>query len=188
MKSIVAVLVLLAMAGACTRYPSTIRFTPEAENRRLAQGKSDRVEGIIDHSDATYVYVDVRGVTEQVERKDISSVNHGASKQMLRGGLAIGGGLILLVVSALYLECDQNEFPLACPFTHGKDNLWAAIGFVGGIAVTMWGVRALLSGMMDKSRANRAMEAGTASLDVAPMPIATTSGGVAPGVGLGLRF
>ncbi len=188
MKSIVAVLVTVAFMGACTHYPSTIRFTAEAENRRLAQGKSDRVEGVIDHADALYVYVDNRGVEEKVERKDIGSMKHGAGTQMVRGGLAIGGGLILFVVSALYLECDQNEFPLACPFAHGKDNLWAAIGVVAGVAVTFWGVRALFSGMIDKSRVNRALEAGTASLDVAPMPIATTTGGVSPGVGLGLRF
>jgi len=184
----IALLALCTFLVACTRYPSTIRLTPEAENRRLAQGKQDRIEGVISHSDATYVYVDAHGVTEQVERKDIASVKNGASRAMLLGGIAIGAGVVTTVVSALYLECDQNEFPLACPFTHGKANFWAAFFLVTGVAVTFWGVRELLSGMMDKSRVANALEGGTAGLRLAPMPVAKSDGGVAPGVGLGLTW
>ncbi|MND01087.1 hypothetical protein D3C83_199290 [compost metagenome] len=71
------------------------------------------------------------------------------------------------MVSALYFECDQGEFPLACPFTHGKENLWAGMAFLGGIALTFWGVRAFVSGMIDKSRVSNAMKGGNAAVTVA---------------------
>ena len=166
MKSIALVVVAAFLVCACKHYPSTIRLTPDAESRRLSQGQSDRVEGVITHSDATYVYVDARGVPDKVERKDIASIKNGAGKAIMWGGVAIGAGLLVTVISAAFFQCDQGEFPLACPFTHGKDNLWAGLGFIAGIAITFQGVKMLFSGMADKARVERALSASAAKLQL----------------------
>jgi len=191
LASLVATAALLASPGcAVRRYDVQVHFTTEAADRRLARGQSDVVTGRLDRAERGTVHVNSGGSSEAIPAADIAEIEQDKAKRDVRWGVGFAiGGTVLAVASAFYFDCGQNEFPVFCAFK-SEANLWAGLTFVGGIALAGAGLGGVFSGKADQSRNARILgEAGVrvSSWWIAPAPIATRDG-VAPGLGLGVRY
>lgn len=189
MKTISFVVALALIAGCNKQYKSRVVMTPEATDRRLSTGKSDVVDGIVKSGDGNAVFVEVDGQMEAIPRGDVLRVDQREAKRDVTIGI-IGGivGVALVAGGYAFMECDENDFPLFCPF-HSKSNLWSGVAIIGGIAITGASLRAIFQGLAGQSQTDAAMQSSNLAKTwrVAPTIVVDrdTSG---PGIELSRRF
>jgi hypothetical protein len=181
-----AVLLALAITSGCRfSMPVTVRLTPSAADQRLARGKSDVIEGPIDRSDATHVYIETDGGVEAIPRGDISGIDSVARQIIIAGGVGVGLGALAMVVGVAVRDCTPNK---VCTFEN-KTNFWGGVAFVGGALAVGYGALYLIRGLIERQRVvDATAPPPRARLDVTPTVIAGDDGDLAPGLGVSGRF
>ena len=175
-------LILLCLT-ACKVYDVHVKLTPAAEDRRLASGKSDTIKGRLERADAGNLYVRVDGEVQTIPRADVVRVDQRLAKRDVKAGIvATVVGAALMIGGVVAFDCGKNDFPLFCALG-SKQNLYAAVAFLGGFALGAGGVGYWVNGASAQSDVDAMLRRSASRWHLGPTIVRGE-----PGIGLGVRF
>jgi hypothetical protein len=184
MNRMIALVTVASLAG-CKLYDVHVKLTPQAEDRRLASGKSDTIKGRLERADATNLYVRVDGEVQAVPRADVVTVDQRLARRDVKGGAIFTAlGVATVIGASIVFDCGQNEFPLFC--LDSDRNIGAALFWLLGLGLTGAGVKALVSGYAAQSDTDAILRQAS-RFHIAPTVVRGETS-LAPGVGIGVRF